>query len=446
MEKIKRSFAARLRNVLLFLLTLSMLILAILYIGGFQRADGAAALLATPLPEGAVPVGEELPVKEPLHAKDLLPLSFAAIRYGKQGGGAYGGEAAAKALLEYAAEPIHHSLSSAFLLTAVSKNDFGLALLGDYLLLDFYESIPYQAYYALTGEYTAAARSSVSVNADRLLLSFSVDGTATLYLSDGAHVYRAGQNFAYKATEVATLAADARLSPCTVTERGVAKCTASPRASSITLANDGRVTEAQYQVLLDLLGFHTGGAGDPTAESTVEPHGTLRMMPSRFVFSASRDGGITVSDLLDTAKDTLDIDLYDVLAASVALLEQLQTALPEAAGAELEPYLASFSHDADTFTVTFGASFGGIPLNGASFPFLAKMTVQSGRFRSVELRYVRAAQSGVSRTLFPSEWCYEHAAKAGTLRSLRLYYRLPSLPTEALDAAWYCTYESEVAE
>lgn len=446
MEKIKRSFAARVRNVLLFLLTLSMLVLAILYIGGSRRAEGASALLAAPLSDGTVPVGEDLPDTAPLYEKDLLPLSFAAIRYGGKGGGAYGGDAAAQALLEYAAEPLHHSLSGAFLLTAVPRSNFGLALFGDYLYLDFYEPLPYQAYYALTGEYTAAARSSVSVNADRLILSFSKDGTATLYLSDGESVYRAGQNYTYKATELATLAADSRLSACSMTERGVPKCTAAPRASTLALKNDAQITAEQYLALLTLLGFRTASAGDPHSQTLVDPHGTLRMMPSRLVFSASKDGGIAVSDLLDTAKDALDIDLYDILAASVALLEQLQAVLPEASGAGLDAYLASFSHSDDVFTVTFGAAHDGIALVGSSFPFLAKMTVQGGRFRSIELRYVHAEQSGAVRTHFSSAWSLAHAAKAGTLLSMRLYYDLPALPTEGLDAAWYCTYESEVAQ
>lgn len=445
MEKIKRSFASRVRNVLLFLLTLSMLILAILYIGGSQRADGAAALLASPLPEGAVPVGEDLPHTEPLYEKDLLPLAFAAIRFGGKSGGAYGGEAAASALLDYAAEPLHHSLSGAFLLTAVPRSEFGLALFGDYLYLDFYKPLPYQMYYAFTGEYTAAARSSVAVNADRLLLSFAENGTATLYLSDGVHVYRAGQNYVYKATELATLAADSRLSAFSMTERGVPKCSAAPRTDTLTLKSDGEITEAQYLALLSLLEFRAAGAGDPRSATLVDPHGTLRLTPSRFVFSASSDGGIAVSNLLDTAKDTLDIDLYDILAASVTLLEQLQATLPAAAGAGLAPYLAAFSHENDVFTVTFGVAANGIPIVGASFPFFARMTVQSGRFRTVELRYVHAEQSGIARTLFSSAWSYTHAAKRGTLHSLRLFYQLPALPTEALDASWYCTYESEVA-
>lgn len=446
MEKIKKTFMARVRNVLLFVLTVTMLLLAVLYLGGSQRSEGAAALRAEALPDGTVPIGETVPVTVALYQKDLLPLAFAGIRFQENGGGAYGGEAAAAALLEYAAEPIHHSLSGAFLLTEVSASEFADALRGDYLFLDFYSVLPYQMYYALTGEYTAAARSSVAVGADRLLLSFTEAETVTLYLSDGAVFYRAGQTFAYKETEVSAIAADSRLSPFTVSEKGVPQCTAAPQTTTISLSANGEISKAQYESLLQLLAFRTTAANDPQSQTLVDPHGTLRMTPSRFLFSASRDGGIAVSDLLHTPKDTLDIDIYDILSACISMLEQLRITLPQVSGEGLSVYLDTFSREEDIFTVTFGAMANRIPTGGGTLPYLAKMTVQNGRFRSIELRYIRAEFSSYASTLFSSAWHYAYAAKKETPRSLRLYYRVPTLPTAELDAIWYYTAESEVAQ
>lgn len=445
MEKIKISFMARVRNVLLFVLTVTMLLLAVLYIGGSRRAENAAALHAEALPDGTVPLGENAPYTESLHEKGLLPLAFAAIRYDGNGGGAYGGEAAAAALLEYAAEPIHHSLSNAFLLTEVPKSEFGLALFGDCLFLDFYSTLPYQMYYALCGEYVAAARSSVPVNADRLLLSFTESGTLTLYLSDGSTYYRAGQNYTYKATEIAALAADSRLSPFSISEAGVPRSTAAPRTATLSVSLGNGITPDRYEALLTLLGFRAA-AGDPHSQTLVDPHGTLRMTPTRFTFSASRDGGIAVSDLLDTAKDALDIGIYDILSASVSLLLQFRDILPTVSGDGLSVYLAAFSREEELFSVTFGVMANGIPVSGSTLPYLAKMTVQNGRFRSIELRYVAAEQSSYTGALFSSAWHFAHVKKSASPRSLRLYYRLPTLPAADLDAAWYYTAESEVAE
>lgn len=149
---------------------------------------------------------------------------------------------------------------------------------------------------------------------------------------------------------------------------------------------------------------------------------------------------------IHSPKDTLDIGIYDILSACVSILEQLRTILPQCSGEDLAIYLDSFSHAEDIFTVTFGVTANGIPAKGGTLPYLAKMTVQNGRFRSIELRYVRAESGSYTGTLFSSAWHYAHAAKKETPRTLRLYYRVPTLPAAELDALWYYTAESEVVQ
>lgn len=447
MEKIKRSFAAKLRNLLITLLTLSMLLLAVLYIGGAQFAQGSAALRTDGLPEGAFPVGQNAPATEAVYEKGLLQAAFAGIRFAGVGGGAYGNEQAASALLEFAAEPIHLCLSAPAKLTETTEAEFSAAANNNFLYLDLPATLPYQMLYALTGEYTAAASSSAAVSADRLLLSFAEANKVTLYLSDGRKYYSSASSYAYKATEVAALANDSRLADFTLYAGGVPACVASPQAASLSLSANSEISEPQLEALLSLLGFKPAAPADNATVTIVDPHGTLRLTGTRLVFSASRDGGIPVSDMLDTAKDTLDIGIYDILVGSVSLAEQLRAAIPDICGGDLSIYLSGFSHAEDTFTIVFGLANGGIPVGGSAYPYFMKLTVQNGRFRSIEARFLTVVKSSYTGTLFPSSWHYTHAEKSASLDTLRLHYRADFLPAEDLDAAWYYTgSEKEAAQ
>ena len=120
--------------------------------------------------------------------------------------------------------------------------------------------------------------------------------------------------------------------------------------------------------------------------------------------------------------------------------------LSEKAGGTLVPYLAGFSQEEDFYTVTFGLQTGGIPVRGTSYPYFAKMTVQSGRFRTVELRFLCAEQTGYTGTLFPSAWNYAHAEKTARPDTLRLYYDLTGLSKENVEATWYYTARNEVTQ
>lgn len=446
MQSVKMSFAARLRNFLIGLLTLSMLLLAGVYIGGAQFFSDSAALRTESLPSGTAPVGTQAPATETLSQKELLPIAFGAIRYGENGGGAYGGNAAASALFTFATEYVHACLGTGVTPEACTGADFSAAMANDYLFFDLLSPLPYQILYALTGDYAAPAHSNEAIHADRLLLTFPAADRATLYLSDGASFYRFSLHTEVKTTELQTLANDSRLSPFSLAANGVPKCEGAPSAGTLTLSTEAVASEAEYNGIFTLFGFRVAGAKEGTVQTVVDPHGTLRLTGTRLIFTASQDGGIAVSDMLGTAKDTLDIDLYDILEASVTLLERTRATLPESTGGPLSSYLAGFSREEDIYTVTFGLHTDGIAVRGNAFPCFAKMTVQGGRFRTVEIRFLRAEQNGYTGTLFPSVWHYTHAEKTARPNTLRLYYTLIGLSEENVEASWYYTARNEVAK
>lgn len=445
MEKIKHSFADKLRNVLITLLTLTMLLLAVLYIGGSQFAADSSALRTDGLSAGALTVGENATLAKAVYEKELLPVSFAGIRFSGVGGGIYGGEKAATALAEFAAEPIHLCLGAGSVLSEVSAAEFTAAMTGNYLFLDLLTALPYQMIYILTGEYDSVAASDAAIRADRLLMAFAADSRIALYLSNGRKYYRSEREYPYKASEIATLAKDSRLADFKLAPNGVAQCTGSPHAPSLSLSNGGNLTPEQYAAVHTLFGFRPT-AGNIEVQSLVDPHGTLQLAKSRLSFTASSDGGISVSSLLDTAKDTLDIDTYDILIAGLSFVEQIREILPTATGGTLSPYLKSFSRDEDTYTVVFGLQTNSIAVAGDAYPYFAKFTVQNGFFQTIDLRLLTATASSYTRTLFPSGWHYAHAAETAVPRTLRLQYRAETLPEENLDAVWYYTDTKEVAE
>ena len=111
MEIIKAKPIEVFKNIIIALLTASMLVLAGLYIGGSQFATDNAAINTVDMPDGAVALGNDAPKTVAIYEKDLLSISFAAIDY-HGGGGAYGTMAAARDLFAFAKEPIHELLSS----------------------------------------------------------------------------------------------------------------------------------------------------------------------------------------------------------------------------------------------------------------------------------------------------------------------------------------------
>lgn len=452
MEKVKHSVPERIKTILITLLTLSMLVLAVIYIGGARFSAGSTAIKAADLPEGTVPLGQDAPTKQPIYAKELLPVSYAGIRYGSDGGGAYGTEQAAMALLDFAAEPIHACLSHGAAITAVTAADYAAAAKENFICLNFLSPLPYQMLYALTGEMSAAAGSDTAISADRVLLSFTASGKATLYLSDGTSFYAADAGITVKPSELAAMAHDSRLTDFSVTENGIAVSAASPHASKLSLSA-ASLDAVQYAEVLTLLGYKSEAgisavSDDAFTGTAVAPHGTMHTEPGILTYTAARDSGIAISDFLDTAKSELDIDMYDILTASIALAEQLRAITPEALGGEGKLYLEGFYREDDTFTVLLGLYTDGIRIGGNAYPYFAKLTVQNGMFKGMDLRFVSLTKNSYTGTLFPSLWQYNYAVKSAAVNTLHLCYRAEELPAESLDASWYFTGEKaqEVVE
>lgn len=447
MEKVKHRVLERIKTILITLLTLSMLVLAVIYIGGARFSADSTAINTASLPEGAVVLGEDAPTTLPIYQKELLPVSFAGIRYGSAGGGAYGTEQAAAALLEFAAEPIHLCLSQGAAITSVSAADYAAAAEGNFICLNFLSALPYQMLYALTGEGTAAAGSDTAISADRVLLSFTASGKTTLYLSDGSSFYAADGGITVKPSELAAMANDSRLADFSVTENGIALSPAAPSAPKVSLSA-ASLDAAQYAEVLTLLGYKPeagisaiSDADDAFTGTAVAPHGTVRTSSYGLTYTAARDSGIAISDFLDIAKSELDIDMYDILQASISLAEQLCAIAPEALGGEGKLFLRGFYREEDTFTVLLGLHTDGIEISGSSYPYFAKIKVQNGMFVNLHFRFASLTNNSYSGVLFPSLWQYSYAANSASIDTLRLCYRADELPAENLDASWYFTGE-----
>lgn len=448
MEKVKHRALERIKTILITLLTVSMLVLAVIYIGGARFSAGSTAIKTAPLPEGAVALGEDAPTTLPIYQKGLLPVSFAGIRYGGEGGGAYGTEQAATALLEFAAEPIHLCLSQGSALTSVSAADYAAAAEGNFICLNFLSALPYQMLYALTGEGTTAAGSDTAISADRVLLSFTASGKTTVYLSDGTSFYAADSGITVKPSELAAMANDSRLADFSVTENGIALSTAAPYAPKISL-DAASLDATQYAEVLTLLGYKPEAgisaasvSDDDFTGTAVAPHGTVRASSHGLTYTAARDSGIAISDFLDIAKSELDIDMYDILQASISLAEQLRAIAPATLGGEGKLFLRGFYREEDnTFTVLLGLYTDGIEIRGDTYPYFAKIEVQNGMFVSLHFRFAVLTKNSYSGALFPSLWQYNYAAKNASVRTLRLCYRTEELPAENLDPSWYFTGE-----
>lgn len=440
MENVKISFGRKLLTAVLVFLTATMLLLAALYIGGSHFSAEGSAINLSRLPESTVKVGGTYGENTPVYEKNLLAVSFAAISFGGRGGGAYGNEAAAKALFEFAAEPIHFCLSSQSTLLKISTDEFLSATYGDYLYIGFVSPLPYQILYALTGENVSTAGSDCAVNADRIILSFPTNKTARLYISDGENCYVSNTKAQILGSAAYTLAGDSRLSDFSVKESGIAVSDASLMLSLLTLKTDDALTDTSKKKLYSLFGYEYAAESNARSISAVAPHGSMRITASSLSFNAAQDSGISISDFLPNAKSALDITIYDMLSGCVSLVEKIFESAPEVLKG-ISPYLCKFYRDGDTYTVIFGALSENVPIEGSAFPHLAKITMQNGRFKSINVRFLQIEKDNLSVPGFPSRWQYDHAAESATVRSLYPAYRPTVLPAENVGASWYFTGE-----
>ena len=444
MEKIRQKPIEIIKTYVIVFLTVTMLVLAGIYIGGSQFTSRSAAINASPLPEGAVPVGFDPPVSVAVYEKDLLAISYAAIRYAGSGGGAYGCEAAASDLAKFAAEPIHKCLSSSAEMSRVGIGDFQRAIASDkYIYISLANDLPYQIIHALTGEYGTAVGSEEAINVRHMLLYFGDFGKTTLYLLSGDNCFASSADYSMNISELAAMSSDSRLSAFEIGKNGIALSGASPSIQRISLTKGVMPEGKEYSDLLEILEY-SEMEFQPRAvpwANLVAPHGTVQMNSEKLLFTASSDSGIAISDFLNDAKSELDIDMYDVLLASVELLERMRQAYPAMTGGAFSTYISGFYHENDVFTVEFGLCDGYMPLSGDAYPYLARFTVLSGKFKSIDLRFIGAERLGYTSLLFSSAWEYGYAAETYDIHSLGLRFKVDALPKEELDARWYFTGE-----
>ena len=443
MEKIKQKPIEKIKTVVIATLTFTMLALAALYIGGSQFSQSNAAINALDMPNGAVPAGEDAPLQTSVYEKNLLAVSFIGIRCGALGGGAHGCETAASDLFEFACEPLHTLLSSKSTVKEIAKEEFDAGAGERYICVSLVSPLPYQVVYALSGEYGAPFGSERAISPQFLLLSFDEDGTAALYMRDGESYYKATGDCTLSPAELAAMASDTRLHSFEITD-GIPLTDSAPLVQVLSLSDVEALYGGELQSVLSLLGYDSTPSQPLTASSTfttVAPHGTLEVGGGKVVYTASDEGGIGISSFLDIAKSELDISLYDVLLSSVTLVEKLQKAAGEAGGSMLEVYLDGFYQNEDSYTIIFGIAESAVPISGDALSHLAKITVQSGKFKSIEFSLITAERSGYQVSPFSSAWEYGYASKSARVSSMGLRYRVDSLPANEIDVAWYFTRE-----
>ncbi len=441
MEKIKQKPLETVKNIIISILTLSMLLLSVAYIGGSQFFKRKAAIVSEDMPTGSAKVGNALTSASDIYKKNLLCVSYAAIRYGEKGGGAHGGEAAAKALFDFALEHIHSMLSSSSTLIEASSSN--AVTDKNYIYISLASSLPYQVIYTLSGEYIGAAQSDLPIDADKLILTFDANGEATLYLSNGISTYTSSATSSISLPEAAALSGDSRLSDFFLTENLIAVSKSQSSASRLTLSADAALTKEQRDAILSCLGYNPESIKSTAAEneyfSTVSPLGTLDISSTAICYTAASDNGIPLSKFMPQSKDAASIGFYDILIASVNLVETIKDTAPQNLGGSLSLYLHGIYRESDIYTVVLGLFDGSASIMGEAYPYFAKLTVRDGMLWGLDMRFLKAQRSGYMSTLFPAEWNYLHAITKAPLLSFKLVYDLPSLPMEEIIPEWHYT-------
>lgn len=438
MEKIKHSPAETLKNIIIVLLILSMLVLAVIYIGGSQLAMDNTALNASELPSGFVAAGADKEIEVAMYEKALLPMSYVGIKYGDGGGGVYSNEAAADSLTEFAYEYIHACLESSGSLEEISLEEFAAAFDGNFIVVNLSSSLPYQIIYALTGEYNSVVGSSSAVSADRLVIC-EKDRKLQLLLSDGERAYASSAVETAGASEMSALANDSRLSHFSVTESGITLSSLSPETHKISFSQAQPFDIPRQRELIELFGYDSNSSS-AQASSTLNlfsPLGTLQINMQRISYFAAQESGIPLSGFLAKSKNDIDIGIYDVLYASFSFVESLCDIAPEQLGSPLSPQLRNFYYSGGTYTLIFDLACDGIGVYGETYPYFAKITVAGGRFKSIDVNLIGVVREGYTSPTFPSDFNYNYALKKEGVRSIFMKYPVDSVPAQNLSPMWY---------
>ena len=284
-----------------------------------------------------------------------------------------------------------------------------------------------------------------------LLLAFDDDGTGKLFLSDGTTCAVSDKPIPVRMGTLTALTGSENLSAVTVADNLLPVGDVSVTIFPLTVEDgaDHPLSADAGNALLSLFAFNPD-RHRLSAQSVVEPHGSLALSRARMTFAASRDGGIPIASFLEDGKDVRDIGIYDILTAAATFADRLRAINTANFGGAATPFLKGFYKDGDGYTVRFGLLYNGIELCGAALPDFLTLTVSGGMFTAVEVRRICAVREGTSLTLFPASWQYAAAAAHtdGGLRSLRLLYAIDTIPA-ACDAGWYCDrtpYDAEAVK
>lgn len=439
------------KTILLVCLIVLMLAAAGVYIGGSQFARAGAADVRTLPPDGTVPVGTDAPDTRTLADAGLLVPEAAAVCAAGTTVGAFAGDIP-DTVTSLAFPLIHTALGADATLSDTTAQALADAATDNFILLWLPGALPYQLLYALTGDIDKAAASDRAVSADVLLLAFDGDGTGRLFLSDGNTCAVSDKPVSVRAGTLAALTGSEHLSAVTVTDNLLPVGSTPVTVFPLTVENgaDHPLSADAGNALLSLFAFNPD-RHRLTAQSVVEPHGSLTQNSTRIAFAASRDGGIPIASFLEDGKDVRDIGIYDILSAAATFADRLRAIDPANFGGAATPFLKGFYKDDAGYTVRFGLQYDGIELCGVALPDFLTLTASGGMFTAVEARRVCAVREGASLTLFPAAWQYAAAAAhtdGSGLHSLRLLYAIDTVPA-ACDAAWYCDrtpYDAEAAK
>ena len=345
-------------------------------------------------------------------------------------------------------EPLHVLLSSASTIKEVDEKQFTSVLDEErYICMSLVSPLPYQIIYALSGEYTAPAGSNTAITPEMLLLAFDSYGKTSLYMREGDKYYVSLSDYTTRPSELLAMASDSRLYDFEVVN-GIPLSESTPLVQTLSLTNQVTPDVNEINALLGLFDYDKAETQPMAMSDTytaVAPHGTLTIDSGRIVYTAAKEGGISMSAFLENSKSELDMDTEDVLLASVSLTENLRGALAEVLGNNLDLYLDGFYRKDDIYTVIFGVLESSIPISGDGFPYIVKITAQSGRFKSIELNFISAEKSGYAFSPFSSAWEFRYASKSADISSIGLRYNAEALPQKDLGAAWYYTGERTVA-
>lgn len=448
MKKIKQKPFENFKTVLIVLLVITMLILASFYIGGTQFLTSNSALNAQDMPVGSVEAGGEIPDSVTVYEKNLLLMSYIGVRCEGVGGGAYGSELAADDLFEFAREPLHYLLSSSVNVQKSSAEEFEEALSGDrYICIEFVSALPYQILYSLTGEYNAPFGSDSAINPKTVLISVDADGKATLYMYCEDEVYSAKSDYILRPSELLAMASDSRLGSFFVAD-GIMLSESAPLVQTLSMSKAIINDINELNGLLSLLDYDSLD-GDKVSQNRytfVAPHGTLSLRYGKLSYIAGSESGIPMSLFLDSSKSDLDMDINDVLLSTVSLTEQMRAAASGAMGSTLDVYLDGFYRKDDVYTVEFVFCEDGIPVFGEGLNCFAKVMVQGGRLKELDVNLVSAEKSGYTYSPFSSAWEYRYALTGAEIESVCLRYDIVSLPCDGLGASWYYTGERKVPQ